>query len=189
MLTNSEVSVVGCFDRLRIPSVDGVAFQEVLNVFGRTQIVRGDQAQVGRVHHDLECGATDSPESINSDVDHGPSSTLAVRPRSLDPSSVLTARSGDSSASVLLACTTRRHVRPAFRGCVSPEGVSNGSSAGAAVLFAPPVSVDRASGQPSAPIPGSATTVDAGMVLPPGPDDAKALAIAHCFKVKASHSI
>jgi hypothetical protein len=68
---NREGSVIVRFDRLLIASVDGVVFQEMRDTVGRAYVVGGDQVQVRRVHHDLECGSTDSSQSVDGDLGHG----------------------------------------------------------------------------------------------------------------------
>ena len=64
VLANRQVPVVCGFDRLLIPTVDGVVFQEVLDTLGRPDVVRRDQVQVGRLHHDLESGSADPPSPL-----------------------------------------------------------------------------------------------------------------------------
>ena len=69
VFTNGEVSA-RCFDRLLIPPVDGVVFQEVHDIVGTTDVIGGDQLQTRRVHHNLERGSTDPPQSIDGDLGH-----------------------------------------------------------------------------------------------------------------------
>ena len=66
--------------RLVITTVDSVVFQEVRDVVGRADVVRRDQLQAGRVHHDLERGAPYSSKSIDTDSCHDLSPAFA-RPR------------------------------------------------------------------------------------------------------------
>jgi hypothetical protein len=51
VVTNLQVSVVGCFDCLLIPPVD-VLIEEVLDIARRANVVGGDQIQPSRVHDD-----------------------------------------------------------------------------------------------------------------------------------------
>jgi hypothetical protein len=71
MLANSEGAVIVCFDRLLISSVDRVVLQEIHDIVGGTKIVHGDQVQARCVQHDLECGPTDSSQSVDGDLGHG----------------------------------------------------------------------------------------------------------------------
>ena len=80
VLTNGEGAVIVCFDRLLISSVDRVVLQEIHDIVGGTEIVYGDQVQARRVQHDLECGPTDSSQSVDGDLGHDVSVSSLIAP-------------------------------------------------------------------------------------------------------------
>jgi hypothetical protein len=47
MVTNLQMPIVRGFDRLLMPAVNGVVFQEVLDAVRCSYVARGDEVQVG----------------------------------------------------------------------------------------------------------------------------------------------